>query len=249
VKREKARDVHRSVDFMQDKRKYKRYNLDLLDINGKMSLTDTVEVLDISLGGVALRADRRLNMGKEYSMKLQKKGKTLEVRGVVVRSELSGVEERGHGESVSIYTAGLVFKDGFTDKIADFLGPIEQNEKIKSPAVVNRRLNVRFSITTPGQHVLSYPLQFKVRSISLGGMRIRTQQPVEINSTIPMDLSLNAEGAITFLGRAVSCSMIENAGQTDYDIGTEFIDLTDKDKTLLKTFIDYLASMEGGQKG
>jgi hypothetical protein len=37
-------------------------------------------------------------------------------------------------------------------------------------------------------------------------------------------------------------------GQTNYDIGVEFTDLTDKDKTLLKTFIDYLALMESRQQ-
>ena len=157
---------------MQEKRRHKRYNLDLIDINGKMSLTDKVEILDISLGGVALKADRRLNIGKEYTIRLQEKGKTLDVKGIVVRSELSGIEARDHGETASIYTAGLVFKDGFADKIADFLRPIEQNKKKNSPAGVDRRFNVRFNITTPGKHILSYPLQFKVRSISLGGMLI-----------------------------------------------------------------------------
>lgn len=230
---------------MQDKRQHKRYNLDLIEINGKMSLTDKVEVLDISLGGVALKADRRLNIGKEYLIKLQEKGKALEVKGIVVRSELSGIEERGHGERVSIYTAGLVFKDGFADKIADFLRPIEQKRKQESPAGVdNRRLNVRFNITTPGKHILSYPLQFKVRSVSLGGMLIQTQQSVEINSTIPMELSLNADKAVSFIGRTIACNMTEIAGQASYDIRVEFTDLMDKDKTLLKTFIDYLAERE-----
>ena len=195
---------------MQDKRQHKRYNLDLIEINGKMSLTDKVEVLDISLGGIALKADRRLNIGKEYMIKLQEKGKTLDVKGIVVRSELSGMEERGHGERVSIYSAGLVFKDGFMDKIADFLRPIEQTRKKKSPAVVDRRLNVRFNITTPGDEILSYPLQFKVRMISLGGMLIQTQQSVESNSTLPMELSLHTDKAVTFIGRVVSFDKMEN---------------------------------------
>lgn len=232
---------------MQDKRRHKRYSLDLIEIHGKMSLTDKVEVIDISLGGVALKADRRLNIGKEYLIKLQKKGKTLDVRGIVVRSELSGMEERGHGERVSIYTAGLVFKDGFTDKITDFLSPIEQHKKKESPAAIDRRLTVRFNITTPGEEILSYPLQFKVKTISLGGMSIQTQQSVESNSIIPMELSLNNENAVTFVGRTVSCTMTENAGQTSCDIGVEFTDLTDKHKTLLKTFIDYLAEHEAKQ--
>jgi hypothetical protein len=229
---------------MQEKRRHKRYNLDLIDINGKMSLTDKVEILDISLGGVALKADRRLNIGKEYMIKLQEKGKTLDVKGIVVRSELSGIEERSHGERASIYTAGLVFKDGFEDKIADFLRPIEQNRKKNSPTVVDRRLNVRFNITTSGEKILSYPLQFKVRSISLSGMLIQTQQSVEINNTIPMELSLNADKAVTFVGRTIACNMTEIAGQANYDIRVEFTELTDKDKTLLNEFIDLLAKNE-----
>jgi Tfp pilus assembly protein PilZ len=229
---------------MQEKRRHKRYNLDLIDINGKMGLTDKVEVLDISLGGVALKADRRLNIGKEYMIKLQEKGKTLDVKGIVVRSELSGIEERSHGERASIYTAGMVFKDGFADKIADFLRPIEQNKKKNSPAGADRRFNVRFNITTPGSHILSYPLQFKVRTISLGGMLIQTQESVEINSTIPMELSLNADQAVTFVGKTIVCDMTEIAGQANYNIGVEFTDLTDKDKALLKKYIDYLAELE-----
>jgi hypothetical protein len=144
----------------------------------------------------------------------------------------------------SIYTAGLVFKDGYADKIADFLRPIEQNKKKNSPAVVNRRLNVRFNIITPGRHILSYPLQFKVRSISLGGMLIQTQQSVEINSTIPMELALNADKAVTFVGRTIDCTMMEMAGQTNYDIRVEFTDLSDQGKALLTTFIDYMAELE-----
>jgi hypothetical protein len=234
---------------MQERRQHKRYNLDLIEINGKMSLTNKVEVLDISLGGVALKADRRLNIGKEYLIKLQEKGKTLEVKGIVVRSELSGMEDIGHGERASIYTAGLVFKDGFIDKIAEFLKPIERTKKKDSQGAADRRLNVRFQITTPMEEILSYPLQFKVTSISLGGMRIQTQQSVETNSTIPMELSLNADKAITFIGRAVSCTMTENMGQANYDIGVEFTNLTDNDRILLQTFIDYLALIESKQPG
>ena len=234
---------------MQEKRRHKRYSLDLIEVNGKMGMADKVEILDISLGGVALKADRRLNIGKEYMIKLQEKGKTLDVKGIVVRSELSGIEARAHGETASIYTAGLVFKDGFADKIADFLRPIEQNTKKHSSAVVDRRLNVRFSITTPGKHILSYPLQFKVRSISLGGMLMQTEQPVEVNSTIPMELALNADKAVTFVGKTLSCDMTEVAGQANYDIRVEFTDLTDEGKTQLKAFIDYLAELEARDAG
>ncbi len=226
---------------MQDKRQHKRYNLNVVEINGKMSLTDKVKILDISLGGVSIKADRRLNIGKEYVIKLQEKGKSLDVKGIVVRSELSGMEERGKGERVSIYTAGLIFKEGFTDKISDFLKPLNKKEV---PPVVERRLHVRFTITTPQEKILSYPVQFKVKSISLGGMLIQTEQSVEISSTIPMDLSLDGDNTVTFIGKVASCALVGVSGQTRYNIGVEFTDLTDKDKTSIKAFIDYLSKTD-----
>jgi Tfp pilus assembly protein PilZ len=235
---------------MQDKRRHKRFRVDLVEINGKMSLADKVQILDISLGGVSLKADRRLNIGKEYVLKLQEEGKNLEVKGTVVRSELSSIEQRADGQGVSIFTAGMMFKEGFADKLADFLKPIEQTRnKGETPSAADRRLNVRFNITTPQERILSYPLQFKVKSISLGGMLIQTEQALEINSKIPMELSLHADNTVTFIGRVASCAMTEHTGQTNYGIGVEFTDLADEDTTLLKSFVDYLAGVEEEYKG
>src|SRR5512146_692956 len=97
---------------MQDKRRHKRFRLDVIEINGKMSLADKVKIIDISLGGIAIKADRRLNIGREYTIRLEEKGKIIDVKGVVVRSELSGIEEGNKGEQVSIYKAGMLFKEG-----------------------------------------------------------------------------------------------------------------------------------------
>jgi Tfp pilus assembly protein PilZ len=226
---------------MTDKRQFKRYYLDVLEINGKMSLTDKVKILDISEGGVSLKADRRLNIGKEYLLKLQEKGKTLDVKGTVVRSELSGTEESNKGGRVSIYKAGLIFNEGFADKISAFLKSLN---KTKAPSMVERRLHVRFTITTPQEKILSYPVQFTVKSISLGGMRIQTEQSVETDTSIPMDLSLDEDKSVKFIGRVVSCTLMEKADQTHHDIGVEFTNLTDEDKTLIKEFIDYLAEFQ-----
>ncbi len=234
---------------MQDKRRHKRFKLDVIEINGKMSLADKVKIIDISLGGIAIKADRRLNIGREYMVRLEDKGKSIDVRGVVVRSELSGIEERGKDERVSIYTAGMLFKDGQSSKISQFLNSIEQHRKKEVPVTIDRRLSVRFNITAPGEQTLSFPAQFKVKEISLSGMLIRTDQMLVQGSVIPMGLSLNADDHVNFNGRVASCRSTELQGQTHYEIGVAFSDLTDKDRALIKTFIDYLASMESGSPG
>ena len=107
--------------MMPEKRRHKRFMLDLTEISGRLSLTDKVEIIDISFGGVSLKADRRLNIGKEYLFTLGDKGNRLVVKGIVARCKLSGIEERYNGERALIYTAGMRFEEGSADKIADFI--------------------------------------------------------------------------------------------------------------------------------
>ena len=234
---------------MQDKRRHKRFKLDIIEINGKMSLADKVKIIDISLGGIAIKADRRLNIGREYTIRLEDKGKIIDVKGVVVRSELSGIEERSKGEPVSIYTAGMLFKEGQAAKVDHFLKSIDQNKKSAVPVTVDRRLAVRFNITAPGEQTLSFPAQFKVKEISLSGMLIQTDQMLANGSMIPMGLSLSADDHVTFNGRVASCRTMEYQGQVHHEIGVEFSDLTEKDRSLIKTFIDYLTTMEQNAQG
>src|SRR5512143_4268426 len=170
-------------------------------IKGKMILADRAEIIDISLGGVALKTDRRLNVGKEYLIKLGDKGKSIEVKGIVVRCELSTIEERSNGARVSIYTAGMMFKDVSPDAIADFLKSIEQDKKEAMPVMVDRRLTVRFYITTPSERTLCFPAEFKVKESSLSGMLIQTDQDLETESMIPMGLSSKADNPVNFIGR------------------------------------------------
>lgn len=229
---------------MKNMRRHKRYRLDVTAVDGQISLSDKVEILDISLGGVALKVDRRLNIGKEYLLKLREKGKTLEVKCIVARAELSGIEPRARGESVSIYTAGMVFKEGSTARIAEFLKPIEQHKQLKESNTADRRLDVRFNIAGPMDTMLSYPAEFTVKTISLSGMLIRTEHALAIESRVPMALSLNAENPVRFIGRIAACQRNDGQGGRRHDIGVEFTNLTDRDITLLKTFIDFLADTD-----
>jgi len=237
---------------MQNKRRHKRYKLDVIEISGKMTLSDKVEIMNISAGGIALNADIRLDIGREYSIKLGEKGKIIDVKGVIVRSELSGMEQRKKGEQVLIYSAGMMFKEGQEDKIRDFLSSIEQKAKKEVRVAVDRRLDVRFQIVTPQEKVLHYPAEFVVKEISLGGMRIHTTHPLSIETKIPMELALGAGKCVTFIGRVASCRSLNDKGQECQEIGVEFIDVKDTERTMLKTFIDFLNSMEsdgGGECG
>ena len=91
----------------KERRSFPRFTVDIMDIHGKMLFANDVKILDISMGGVLLKADRRLNIGRDYTMKLESKGKILNVQGTVVRSMLSESRKDEKGEIVPIYTAGM----------------------------------------------------------------------------------------------------------------------------------------------
>lgn len=230
---------------MQNMRRHKRFKLDLVELDGKMFLIDVVKLLDISLGGVSLKVDRELNVGKEYLITLVEKGKSIDVKGIAVHSASRETEERANGERVTIHTARLKFKDGQTAKIAGILNSIQQLNKDEVPVTADRRLHVRFHFTIPLDTILSHSAQFRVKKISLSGMLIQSEQALVINSFIPMGLSLNADDPCNFSGRIVTCQMGQDNGRAQYEIGVEFSNLTDKCSTLLKIFIDNLAVTKG----
>lgn len=228
----------------QDKRRHKRYKLKLVEVNGKMSLADKVEIIDVSLGGVSLRVDRRLNPGREYLLKLGDKAKTFDLKCVVVRSELSGFEKKVNGEQAMIYTAGMRFTESSLGQIEGFFKSIELVEKGKVHPESDRRIDVRFQIHTPGEKILNYPAQFKVKEISLSGVRIETDVNLVLQSIIPMVLALHDNNFVQFNGRVASTRMFEEQGETRYDIGVELSDISETGAALLKSFIDYLAKSE-----
>ncbi len=223
----------------EEKRRYKRFRTDG-EVSGRMVLVKIIEIIDISLGGIAFKTDRKLNFGREYLVKLEWKEKRLAVQGNVVSSELIGIESDEKGEGVAIYRVGLMFKDPSSSAISDFINSIEKVAKESLSVSVDQRLNVRFQIITPFERTLTYPAQFTVQVISLSGMLIQTEEELNTESMIPMELSVQDDKHISFVGRVASCRAVEGAERPRFEIGVEFKDLTDADKELLSTLIDYL---------
>ncbi len=210
-----------------------------------MSLIGEVEIIDISVGGVAVKADRKLNIGKEYLITLESEGKHIKINGVVVRSELSGIEERADRGEVTIYSAGISFKDESADKIKHFLDSIDDNKKSQVPVQPGWYYrDIQFAITTPDEKVLNLPTQFGVKDISQSGVIIITDHQLKIDSMVLMELSVSSCNPVSFMGKVVSCRKKQNKELLNYEIGVEFSDLMDKDRLLLISFIDCLKERE-----
>jgi c-di-GMP-binding flagellar brake protein YcgR len=122
---------------MTEKRNYVRYSLDVSEVNGMIALASDVRIVDISLGGIALKADRRLNIGSEYSLRLEDKKDAVSLRCSVVRCSVSESRKRANGSIVPIYEAGMKFTDTSPEKEEQLRNFIARNKTGALAALVD----------------------------------------------------------------------------------------------------------------
>jgi len=114
---------------MEERRQHKRFPLDCSGINGKMPLASNIKILDISIGGLSIETERRLNIHNDYSLKIENNGKTLSIKGIIMWSVLVRGEEDEKGNIVPIYRAGMKFINVATQQIEEFINFIKEDMK------------------------------------------------------------------------------------------------------------------------
>jgi c-di-GMP-binding flagellar brake protein YcgR len=91
---------------------------------------------------------------------------------------------------------------------------------------------------------MDVPESYGVKKISLGGMLIESESPLEIEERIPMEIILPGDIHIKFLGRIASSLKVSEVGTSRYNIGIEFIEMPEEDKKKLQEFILVLDKAE-----
>jgi len=230
---------------MQNTRRYKRYKANLIGINGRIILAKFVKILDISIGGLSLQTEKRLNIGNEYTLKIDSKEKVFTVKGIAVWSVLNNKIKDSKGNIVPIYTAGIKFTNVSGEKIneiADFMRTYKRDidHKVNVFSSSGRRLYIRIHFTTPEKAVLNYQEAYRVKILSLGGMLIESSHSLEVESTLPMELIFPEDKSIIFQGRVASCLQEKGKDLVHYDIGIDFVNMTEKDKEILHKIIRLL---------
>lgn len=224
----------------KEKRQYNRYIVENMDIHARTIFTTEIEILDISLGGARIQSAKRLKMGSKYILKLVKEQSTLPLKCIVVWEQLSGSLKGSIGESIPVYTAGIEFEEIFSEKLIDlmhFLDDFAAREK--------RLSGLRFKIATPEMVVINYQETFSVKRISLGGLLLESLEELHIGKQFPMELYFPDEvRPIKFEGRVASClPLIDKRGKR-FDIGVEFLKMSDDDRLRVKDFIRLLNEIE-----
>ena len=229
---------------MNDLRRHKRIEINVMEVSGTVMFTSEVKIIDISVDGIAVETTKLLNINKSYALRLKDSNKAISHKGTVVWSSLSRTRRGSGGDVIPVYKAGLKFAEMPPEKAAEILNFIEANKKDKGYPEKGRRLNVRFNINNSANATMNLPGSYMVKKISLGGMLIKSVHDLEIESRVPMELSLQDDNPVKFVGRVASCLKTDSDNGKEYDIGIEFLDLTDDDRKNLAVFIDYVADLE-----
>jgi hypothetical protein len=228
---------------MKERRRYTRFLIEGMEVQCKMFFTTEVKILNMSLGGVALSLNKRLNMGEEYTLKIETESKTISLEGVVVWEKMTNFTKEVKGKKFPIYEVGIRFDEVLTGKGADLLNFISGN--IFDKAIKTRVQGVRVKIIQPERTViLDDRDSYSVKMIGLGGMLIETKDELSIEDRFPMEMSFSEDiKPIKFLGRTAYCVEIPGKTPQRYDTGIEFIEMDEADRARLKEFIDLLKTI------
>ena len=216
---------------MDERRREARFDVETG--HGTMLSTSPVEIINISLGGLAFRTETRLLVGEEYTVTLDVAGKSVAMRGMVAWSVLGGLESR-HGETIPIYSVGMKFHGAFTEGGDDLL------VSAADPVAVEQRMaGVRFHLD--GQASIAHPLRYEVRIISMHGMLIEIDHPMKVDDVLPLEVSLDEEAPIRCQGRVASCHERLQQHPKHYDVGFEFKQMADEDRARLARVVKALS--------
>jgi hypothetical protein len=149
---------------------------------------------------------------------------------------------------VPLYKAGIKFTDTAKEKsneIADFIKAHvkEMSKQIDVAAMKATRVHLRFLIDDPERAMLDFREQCGVKKIGLGGMLIGSEYPLDIENKYSMEITIAEDRAIRFTGRVASCIPVKKGDRERYDLGIEFLDLSERNKGILHEFIRLLDNM------
>ena len=207
-------------------------------VHGKMTLASHVDILNMSLSGVAIKVDRPLRVGGEYALNLQLQNRLIGVHAQVVWCVLGEIRKGAGGEAMPVYSAGMKFTDVLSPKLMELISFIDRHKIVEE----HRLGGLRVHIDAPGKALLDVPHPYRVKVISLSGMLIEMEDGLELDRTCPMEFSLKEGGdPIRFSGRIVYCVETVDQETRRHEIGVAFEDMDLEQKKRLAEYIDTLS--------
>ncbi len=222
------------TDKPGENRRNKRYVVE--GLQGNVLYTSDIDVLNISIDGAAIETPRRLEINREYTFKLKFSETVLNLKGKVVWAFLISKVNKETGSIIPVYRAGIKFTDTLSEKAMMLQNFINQNRTRK---LENRLGGVRFKLSGNKTMQVDVPHEYKVKKISLSGMLVETEIPLEIETQCEMELFINSH-SLKILTRISNIKEEASNDMTKYEVGIEFLKMSEQDEDILVSFINSL---------
>jgi hypothetical protein len=221
-----------------ESRRHRRYEVE--NVEGSFLFNLGVNIVNLSLAGMAVETHHQLRVGKCYPFKIDRESEQLQVRGTVAWCVLRRTERNGRGEVVPIYNAGVHFEEPPPERLEGLERFIEQNVILDVASPVSGR----FRLGQQAKVELDDIVPFKVRKISLSGMLAETRLEAALESVLPVEISL-ANGLFAAEGRvAYLCPVQGLAADDTFHLGIEFLDIGNASKIRLEEYIAFLVASD-----
>ncbi len=221
----------------EEKRIYTRFTVEDMDVQTARISRTEVEIHDISPMGISIVGPRKLNIGKEYSVKFGRAEQPVAARGIVKWEMLVGGRKISEEEVLPVYMAGLEFTDVLTARAAPIMDFINMGCEHRE----QRIRGVRFRITSGEKAVLDCVETYAVKIISLSGMLIEARHDLPVGTAYPMELLLpDEDNPLAFRGRIAYCHGEQKENIVLYRIGIEFSEMAEEDRSRLQGFAEFM---------
>lgn len=203
------------------------------NVRGNLSYSVEAEVLNLSLGGLAVRTNTQLSIGRRYRFHLGTAADSVQLTGAVRWCRMSGTVKQETGDIVPVYDAGISFDDVLTEKAEELLQFMEKNITLD----LKRRIAGRFKVEDSGPVVLESDSAFLVKQISTSGMMIESDVALKPDTELDLEMRLGRR-KFTSAGRIIYLAEIAIQDETlRYRIGVEFTKTSQEKRQILEDFI------------
>lgn len=114
---------------VDERRQHRRFNVENMEVNCDMPSATRVKVMNISSGGALVMADKFINIGKSYTLKIEYEDKQLFVKANAVWALLADCVKEANGDVIPIFIAGMQFVNIIKGGITEIIGLLEANMK------------------------------------------------------------------------------------------------------------------------
>jgi len=104
-----------------------------MGVDCDMPSTSRVKLMNIGSGGALVMADKLINVGKSYALKIAYKDKQLFVKADAVWALLADCVREVNGDVVPIYIAGMQFVDVLRGEVREIMQLLEANSEKTPP--------------------------------------------------------------------------------------------------------------------